>query len=187
MSATIGSAVIFVILAVVLAVPTVGVSLILLAVPAIVWAISKWYYSLYFQKLSCVLTARKLKIGKGLLFRTEKAIPLDKITDMQMNQGPLMRYLDLESMKVETAANAGSAGGALVSLVGIKDSREFREAVLTQRDRVVGSQDLEDRADAAAPAPQDPAAIASPPETLAVLTEIRDTLARIETLLSERD
>ncbi len=187
MSATIGSAVIFVILAVVLAVPTVGVSLILMAVPAIVWAISKWYYSLYFQKLSCVLTARKLKIGKGLLFRTEKAIPLDKITDMQMNQGPLMRYLDLESMKVETAGNAGSAGGALVSLVGIKDSREFREAVLTQRDRVVGSQDLEDRADAAAPAPQDPAAIASPPETLAVLTEIRDTLARIETRLSERD
>ncbi len=85
MSATIGSSVIFVILAVVLAVPTVGVSLILLAFPAIVWAISKWYYSLYFQKLSCVLTARKLKIGKGLLFRTEKAIPLDKITDMQMN------------------------------------------------------------------------------------------------------
>lgn len=187
LSATIGSAVIFVILGIVLIIPTAGVSLILLAVPAVVWAVSKWYYSLYFQKLSCVLTARKLKIGKGLLFRTEKAIPLDKITDMQMNQGPLMRYLDLESMKVETAGNAGSAGGALVSLVGIKDSREFREAVLTQRDRVVGSQDLEDRADAVAPAPQDPAAIASPPETLAVLTEIRDTLARIETRLSERD
>lgn len=187
LSATIGSAVIFVILGIVLIIPTAGVSLILLAVPAVVWAVSKWYYSLYFQKLSCVLTARKLKIGKGLLFRTEKAIPLDKITDMQMNQGPLMRYLDLESMKVETAGNAGSAGGALVSLVGIKDSRDFREAVLTQRDRVVGSQDLEDRADAVAPAPQDPAAIASPPETLAVLTEIRDTLARIETRLSERD
>ena len=32
----------------------------LLAVPAGVWAVSQWYYTLYFQKLSCVLTARKL-------------------------------------------------------------------------------------------------------------------------------
>ncbi|MFB3430533.1 MAG: PH domain-containing protein [Phycisphaerales bacterium] len=188
MSATIGSAVIFVILAVVLIIPTIGFSLILLAVPAVVWMISQWYYKLYFEKLSCVLTARKLKIGKGLLFRSEKAIPLDKITDMQMNQGPLMRYLDLESMKVETAGNAGSAGGALVSLVGIRDSRDFREAVLTQRDRVVGSQDVSDRP---APAPaanaESSASGGSASESLAVLAEIRDTLSRIEIRLNERD
>ena len=188
LSATIGSAVLFVILALALAIPTIGFSLILLLVPAGVWALSQWYYTMYFEKLSCVLTARKLKIGKGLLFRTEKAIPLDKITDMQMNQGPLMRYLDLESMSVETAGNAGSAGGALVSMVGIRDSREFREAVLTQRDRVVGSQDASDRPAPAAPEPSNAdLSGASPSESLAVLTEIRDTLARIEARLGERD
>lgn len=188
LSATIGSAVLFVILALALAIPTIGFSLILLLVPAGVWALSQWYYTMYFEKLSCVLTARKLKIGKGLLFRTEKAIPLDKITDMQMNQGPLMRYLDLESMSVETAGNAGSAGGALVSMVGIRDSREFREAVLTQRDRVVGSQDASDRPVPAAPAPSSAdLSGASPSESLAVLTEIRDTLSRIEIRLNERD
>lgn len=188
LSATIGSAVVFVILAIVLAFPTGGVGLILLAVPAVVWAISKWYYTLYFEKLSCVLTARKLKIGKGLIFRTEKAIPLDKITDMQMKQGPLMRYLDLESMSVETAGNAGAASGALVSLVGIRDSRDFREAVLTQRDRVVGSQDRDDQPTTVPSAsPSHAHADAPPPESLAVLSEIRDTLARIETRLSERD
>lgn len=179
LSATIGSAIIFVIIALALAIPTFGFSLILLTVPLGVWSISQWYYTLYFQKLSCVLTARKLKISKGLLFRTEKAIPLDKITDMQMNQGPLMRHLDLESMSVETAGNAGSSGGALVSLVGIRDSREFREAVLTQRDRVVGSQDLSDRP--AAPASGTSEAASS--EALTVLTEIRDTLGRIESRL----
>ena len=187
LSATIGSALLFVILALALGSPTIGFSLILLLVPLGVWAFSQWYYTMYFAKLSCVLTVRKLKIGKGLLFRTEKAIPLDKITDMQMNQGPLMRYLHLESMSVETAGNAGSASGALVSMVGIRDSREFREAVLTQRDRVVGSQDLDDRAAPATPVAQDPAPVASSPESLAVLTEIRDTLARIETRLSDRD
>ncbi len=181
LSATIGSAIIFVIIALALAIPTFGFSLILLAVPLGVWALSQWYYTLYFQKLSCILTARKLKISKGLLFRTEKAIPLDKITDMQMNQGPLMRYLDLESMSVETAGNAGSSGGALVSLVGIRDSREFREAVLAQRDRVVGSQDISDRPAPPASAQGD----ASSSETLAVLSEIRDTLGRIESRLHD--
>lgn len=183
MSATIGSAVIFVILAIVLLIPTIGFSLILLAVPAGVWAISEWYYKLYFQKLSCVLTARKLKIGKGLIFRTEKAIPLDKITDMQMKQGPLMRYLDLESMSVETAGNAGSSGGALVSLVGIKDSRDFREAVLTQRDKVVGTRDLDDSPAPIAASVEPRLAHSTTPDTLAVLTEIRDTLGRIESRL----
>jgi len=175
--------VVFVVLAVVLVIPTVGLSLILLAAPAAVWAFAQWYYTKYFQKLSCVLTARKLLIGKGLIFRTEKAIPLDQITDLQMKQGPLMRHLDLESMSVETAGSSGSStGGALVSLVGIKDSREFRRTVLDQRDRVVGSQDHEDRP---APAPTASTGDLPSPEALAVLTEIRDTLRRIESRLGE--
>jgi putative membrane protein len=187
MSATIGSAVIFVILAIVLVIPTVGVSLILLAAPAVVWAFSQWYYTLYFQRLSCVLTARKLKISKGLLFRTEKAIPLDKITDMQMKQGPLMRHLDLESMSVETAGGTGASGGALVSLVGIRDSRDFREAVLTQRDRVVGSHDHEERP-TPGPSSTTPATSAgglSSPDVLLVLTRISETLGRIESRLEQ--
>ena len=183
LSATIGSAFLFVILGLALAFPTVGISLILLAVPAGVWALSKWYYTKYFAKLSCVLTDRKLKISKGLIFRTEKAVPLDKITDVQKTQGPLMRYLDLESMSVETAGGTGATGGALVSLVGIEDSRAFREEVLEQRDRVVGTHDA---GESARPAPSGTAAAPAPAadaESLAVLSEIRDTLARIETRL----
>jgi len=185
LSATIVSAIFFVVLAMLLVIPTVGLSLILLAAPAAVWAFAQWYYTLYFQKLSCVLTARKLLIGKGLLFRSEKAIPLDKITDLQMKQGPLMRYLDLESMSVETAGNAGSASGALVSLVGIRNSREFRETVLTQRDRVVGSADREEPI---APA-MDPSAFSHQTASGAdaVLLEIRDSLLRIESRLTDRD
>ena len=181
MSATLGAGALFIVIAGLLAIPTVGFSLILLLVPVGIWLAAQWYYQLYFDKLSCILTDRKLKISKGLLFRTEKAIPLDKITDMQMNQGPLMRYLDLESMRVETAGNAGSAGGALVSLVGIRDSREFREAVLAQRDRVVGTRDTGEPSHASSEPPA--ATMPASPDTLAVLTEIRDTLSRIESRL----
>jgi putative membrane protein len=181
LSATIPFAIIFLVLGLVIGVLTFGLGLLLWFVPFGVFLLLKWYYTIYFRKLECELTERKLHVGKGVLFRTEKAIPLDKITDMSMKQGPLLRYLDLEAMGVETAGQSSSPGGNLVSLVGIEGSREFRAAVLEQRDRVAGnsvaSSDVgpvahaTGTADAAAP----------------VLHEIRDTLLRIEQRLSDRD
>lgn len=184
LSATIATGVVFVILAIVLAIPTIGISLILLAAPAGVWAISQWYYTRYFAKLSCVLTTRKLLISKGLLFRSEKAIPLDKITDLQMKQGPLMRHMDLESLAVETAGGTSStSSGALVSLVGIRDSRDFRRAVLDQRDRVVGSADREASVAAVMEAPA--VSHGTVAGTDPTLVEIRDALLRIEQKLDQ--
>ena len=46
-----------------------------------------------------------------------------------------MRMFDLKQLGVETAGQSGAAGAALVSLVGIVDTDEFRRQVLAQRDR----------------------------------------------------
>lgn len=155
---------------------TFGISLLGLGIPVAVYFIARWYYRLYFQRLSCVLTTRSLRIGKGLLFRQERAVPLDKITDMGMVQGPLMRWLGLEAMSVETAGSTGGGkGGALVTMVGIVDSRAFREAVLAQRDAVTDRE-----------APAAGAAAVTAPAGEGVLVEIRDALLRIEGRLGER-
>ncbi len=156
---------------------TFGLSLLGLVLPAALFGLTMWYYRVYYRRLSCSLTNRKLIIGRGILSRTEQAVPLDKITDMQMNQGPIMRWLDLEAIKVETAGSMGGVGGALVGLVGIEGSRDFRAAVLDQRDKVVGSADR----DAGAP---DSVRSGTPGDTDALLTDIRDTLQRIETRLA---
>lgn len=156
---------------------TFGLSLFGLVVPAALFGVTLWYYRMFYKRLSCSLTNRKLIIGRGILTRTEQAVPLDKITDMQMNQGPVMRWLNLESIKVETAGSMGGAAGALVGLVGIEGSRAFRAAVLEQRDKVVGSADRESAA------PQTAASAVSNGSD-EVLTDIRDTLRRIETHLA---
>ena len=118
------------------------------------------------DRMSCVLTDRSLKMKKGIFVRVEKTIPLDKVTDLGVVQGPLMRALDIEALSVETAGQ--SSAGPLLSLVGIENGPDFRDAVLAQRDKVTDNQGSSQ----AASAPSESNAI--------ILTEIRDTLLRIE-------
>ena len=147
---------------------TFGIGLLALVIPIGLFFFTKWYYKKYYETISCVLTDRKLTIARGVWSRTEQAIPMDKITDLQMTQTWIMRWLNLEAIRVETAGATMVSG--LSGIVGIKDSRAFRQAVLEQRDKVVGSAD---RAPEGAPS-------ASTPAGDPVLEEIRDTLVRIE-------
>jgi len=129
----------------------------------------------YLDGMECELTDRSLRVKKGLLNKLEKTVPLDKITDLAHYQGPIMRMMDLEGLRLETAGQSSGPGGSLVSLVGVKDARAFRDAVLAQRDRVT-----ENRAESVS-LPTASSSVESP-----ILVEIRDALLRIEERLSER-
>lgn len=128
--------------------------------------LGNYFTERYLRHMRCTLTDRSLKVSHGMLVRTEKTVPLDKITDLALIEGPIMRYLDLQAVKVETAG--ASSPGALIKLVGIVDARGFRDRVLRQRDAV-----------AALSAPSDKT-LAAPEQDDSVLREIRDVLIRIE-------
>ena len=90
------------------------------------------------ENLACELTARTLNIRRGVLLKIQKSIPLDEITDLALNEGPILRYLGLCSLQIETAGGGGqgtSMGQAM--LPGVVDADKFRDLVLEQRDRVV--------------------------------------------------
>ncbi len=130
----------------------------------------------YLASHKCTLTNRSLKFSKGVLVRQEKTVPLDRITDVGLTQGPIMRAMDIEALSVETAGQ--SSVGSLISLAGIKDGRKFRDAVLKQRDLVVGSDEI--RSESAPAHTSAPAA-----GNNEVLEQIRDTLVRIEAAIKE--
>lgn len=126
----------------------------------------------YIERLGCTLTERTLEIRKGLFNRVESTVPLDKITDLQMVQGPIMRHFGLHGFKVETAGQSSGPAGHLVSMVGIVDAPGFRQAVLDQRDAM---------ADGRGSVPQaQPERLLASEDAAAVLVQIRDTLKRIE-------
>jgi putative membrane protein len=139
------------------------------------WAITRKHLKSY----SCTLTNRSLKVTKGWLVRMEKTVPLDRITDVGLIHGPLMRYFDIEALSIETAGQ--SSVGALLMLAGIKDGRKFRDAVLKQRDLVVGSEEERKLVQAGSQAP------AAGTEITELVQQIRDSLLRIEASLTDRD
>jgi len=126
----------------------------------------QWYVRRNFESLKCELNERTLVVKRGIFFRVEKTIPLDKIQDLTVKEGPLLRWLGLRSMKVETAGQ-GTPGASELDLVGIVDPLDFRDAVLRQKDSLSTPPVALSGDDGGAP------------ETVELLREIRDLLSRI--------
>ena len=126
----------------------------------------------YLKSMSAEFSARSLIVKKGMLNRVEKTIPLEKITDLALYQGPIMRFYGVEGLKVETAGQSSGAG-SLVSLVGVVEARAFRDAVLTQRELLADSS-------TATTTPAAPTVPAGSEDMVGVLMEIRDLARRIE-------
>ena len=130
-----------------------------------------------YEALSAELTERSLNIHRGFLFKIQKNIPLDKITDLAVNEGPILRALGLCSLQVETAGGGSGSTMGQASLPGVVDATGFRDLVLEQRDRAAGVV---------------PAAVAQQPAVgrggadQQVLEEIRDTLHKIEGHLAQK-
>ncbi|MCA9286526.1 MAG: PH domain-containing protein [Phycisphaerales bacterium] len=127
---------------------------------------------------SATLTRRALIVRKGVFNKTEKTIPLEKITDLSTVEGPIMRFVGLKQLSVETAGQTGGAGAALVSLTGVVDTDGFRARVLAQRDLVSG---IGAPAEVARPDRAETSTVAPSGE----LREIADTLRRIERVIDQ--
>ena len=140
------------------------------------WMFSFWYGAEYMRRVSARLTTNALEVKKGVFFRKESTIPLNRITDLRLHDGPLMRHYGLRGLKVETAGGGGQDASSEGDLIGVIDAEGFRNAVLAQRQRVIEAETGQAPAVAAASVPASD-----------TLVEIRDILARIESHLARGD
>ena len=118
------------------------------------WLIHKKQY----EHMSAALTDRSVNMRMGWMFKKQQNIPLDKLTDVSIHEGPILNALGVVRMQFETA------GAAPFILTGVKNSEQFRDLVLRQRDSLVSN-------------PQQKGSSISSNE---VLIEIRDLLKSID-------
>jgi len=128
--------------------------------------LGRWYVRRSFDALKCELHERTLVVKRGIFFKVEKTIPLDKIQDLTVKEGPLLRMLGLRSLKIETAGQ-GTPGSSEADLIGVVNPLDFRDAVLRQRDSI-----------SAVPVSR-PGTDEGDRGTIELLTEIRDLLSQI--------
>ena len=118
-----------------------------------------------FEGLSCSLTDRSLNIRTGWLFKKQQNIPLDKLTDVSIHEGPILNAFGVVRMHFETA------GSAPFILTGVKGGPEFRDLVLKQRDSLSSQ----------------PAMTVQNSQTDDVLVEIRDLLKDMLETMSNKN
>jgi membrane protein YdbS with pleckstrin-like domain len=135
-----------------------------------------WWAPRYFASLECLLAERALTVRRGVVFKIEKTIPLDKIQDLSLRHGPFLNAFGLVRLTIETAGQSGGgAGQGDAVLVGVIGAREFRDAVIEQRDH------LADGGGRGRLVPsEDASALRAEAEAVALLREIRDSLHRLE-------
>ncbi len=85
----------------------------------------------YYENLKCKLTNKHLEFKKGIFFKVEKTIPLENIQDLTFIDNPFLKYFDLRILKIETAGQSNPEGSDM-KLIGIVDSANFKEKVLSQ-------------------------------------------------------
>ena len=80
---------------------------------------SMWYYPEFLRRISARVTAQAIEIRKGVFFRKEATIPLNRITDVRLHDGPLMRHYGLRGIAIETAGQSGSSARSEGNLIGV--------------------------------------------------------------------
>ena len=82
------------------------------------------------------LEGSTLRIDEGILIRKRKSIPLDRITDIALVQGPFLRLCGIWALQIQTAGSAQQAPEG--TLYGLVDAESTRDAIMRARDSAAG-------------------------------------------------
>jgi membrane protein YdbS with pleckstrin-like domain len=72
----------------------------------------------------------EMRWKRGVLFRKTGIVPYNRITNIDIRQGPVMRALDISMLSIQTAGYSGQAQ-AEIRIEGIVYAEELRELIRT--------------------------------------------------------
>jgi len=81
---------------------------------------------LYFDTMAYELHDDELRWRRGVWFRTTGIVPYNRITNLDLRQGPVMRWLGISTISVQTAGYSGQAVPE-IRIEAIEHAEELRE------------------------------------------------------------
>jgi membrane protein YdbS with pleckstrin-like domain len=133
-----------------------------------------WYWvGLYYESMWYELREDEINWKRGVWFRTTGIVPYNRITNLDVRQGPFMRFLGISNLAIQTAGYSGQAV-AEIRIEAIEHAEELRELI---RSMVRGSPAHDDGTGSSTPS-----SISGTP----VDQQILDELKSIRSLLEKR-
>jgi membrane protein YdbS with pleckstrin-like domain len=85
---------------------------------------------LYYESMWYELHRDEMRWRRGVLFRRTGIVPYNRITNIDIRQGPIMRALSISTLSIQTAGYSGKAQ-AEIRIEGIVHAEELRELIRT--------------------------------------------------------
>ena len=101
---------------------------------AVLSTFGQWLFQQQANNLRYRLDGSTLRVDGGVFFLFRKSIPLERITDVALVQGPLLRFCDIWAMQIQTAGSSQCEA----TLIGVRDSESVRDLILSRRQSVYG-------------------------------------------------
>lgn len=92
-----------------------------------------WWTGAYFHTILYRFSTTGISWERGIWWRQAGIVPYNRITTVDIIQGPLSRLFGISMLKVQTAGDpAGTAPAAELKIEGITDAGALREYILDQ-------------------------------------------------------
>ena len=88
-----------------------------------------YWIPLYYRSISYRLTVTEITWQRGVWFRQTGIVPYNRITNVDIAQGPLMRFFSFSALRVQTAGYSAQARAEIV-LNGIEDAGDLQEKIM---------------------------------------------------------
>ena len=148
---------------------TIGVAVLVVVLLALFLA----WTALYYASMEYELRDDELSWRRGVWFRRTGIVPYNRITNIDIRQGPLMRALGISNLAVQTAGYSGQMVPEIV-LEAMEHAEELRTALRSRVRGAAGGDGTGSGPSSLVPAPAD--------TDLRILEELR----RIRALLEEQ-
>jgi membrane protein YdbS with pleckstrin-like domain len=89
----------------------------------------------YYASVSYAFTEGEISVEKGVWWRHNSTVPYNRVTNIDIVQGPISRRFCVAKVRVQTAGYSATGGGGAVaeaSIFGVKDFKEIMDFILEQ-------------------------------------------------------
>lgn len=90
----------------------------------------------YFPTVSYALTEDRIVFQAGLWWKRKSYVPYNRITNIDVIQGPLSRHFGIGKVSIQTAGYSGQSSGggsrfSEIAIFGVKDFEEIKDTIMS--------------------------------------------------------
>lgn len=113
---------------------TIGVALFAILPVLVILGFTLYWIPKFHSSIKYILEGDQIVVEKGVWWKTISVVPYNRVTNVNIYQGPISRYYGIGRLAIQTAGFSGtnSSGSktAEADFIGIRDFEETKETIM---------------------------------------------------------